>query len=136
MWLNSDTLEKSYVRNIHCNLKFRVWNCGSKWAYAWACKCHHCFSWCKLNLKHGNQHSSQGRDFTKFINVFRSETVALLTATSIHRIRKSTRKQKLRNKMEGNRRLKDREIAMINKEVRRKEKKRCSIEVDSYIMWK
>ena len=32
LWLNSDTLEKSYVRNIYSNLKFRVWKHEMPWA--------------------------------------------------------------------------------------------------------
>ena len=40
------------------------------------------------------------RILLKVVNVFRSENLALFVATSIHSIRKSTKKKKLRNKME------------------------------------
>ena len=40
------------------------------------------------------------RILLKVVNVFRSENLALFVATSIHSIRKSTKKKKLPNKME------------------------------------
>ena len=32
-------------------------NGASKRAYKLVCKCYYCFSWCKVSLIHGNQHS-------------------------------------------------------------------------------
>ena len=62
----------------------------------------------------------------KVIKVFRSENLALITVTSIHSIRKSTKKQKHRNKMESKmennikfnaQTCQKTEIELINKEV-------------------
>ena len=81
------------------------------------------FSWCKLNLIHGNQHSLW--ILLKVINVLRKEDLALLTVTSIRSIRKSTKNRNSETRWQGNRkfkavqgsnRSKNREIELINKE--------------------
>ena len=57
MWLNSDTLEESYVRNVYSNLKFRVWRqdmqYASKEKIMAGTQVSLMFSWRKLNLIHG-----------------------------------------------------------------------------------
>ena len=54
------------------------------------------------DLKHGDPHSNKGRNLQKVFNVFRSRNLALFTEISILSIRKSTKRQKLQNKKQGN----------------------------------
>ena len=48
----------------------------------------------------------QGQDFTKAINIFCNENLALFVVVRINRIRKRYKKKKLQNEREGNRRIK------------------------------
>ena len=76
----------------------------------------------------------QGRNFTKTINVFRSENLALFTVARIYRIRNSKISRNFetrwkvtedsRLQLQGSSRSKDRGIELMSKEVRRKRKEK------------
>ena len=76
----------------------------------------------------------QGLNFTKTINVFRSENLALFTVASIYRIRNSKISRNFetrwkvtedsRLQLQGSSRSKDRGIELMSKEVRRKRKEK------------
>ena len=89
---------------------------GTKWAHKWLCECYQCFSWCKLNVIHGDQHSLQGQGFSK--KVFRCKNLTLFTVTSI---RESTENRSSETRWKATEiqslsRSKDREIELTKKE--------------------
>ena len=85
MWLDSDTLKKGYALNIYYNLRIRVWKhnvmCfgknntgGNRWGnksvYKLAFECYNDENYNNVNLIHGEEHSHQGRGFTKSYQCF------------------------------------------------------------------
>ena len=149
MWLNLDTLEKhdkykyqskiSWVKIWHAMCFKENSNGWSKWAYKPVCKCYQCFSWYKLNLIHGNQHLTQGRDFTIIPSIFLYENLALFMLTSIHSIQKrnskTTRWKIVNIRFKAQTDQNTEKLSWYIKKLEGKEKKRCSTEeTDWYII--
>ena len=59
--------EISCVKTWHAMCFRENNNGGIKPAYKWACECYQCFSWCKLNLIHGDQHTPRYRDYSQIL---------------------------------------------------------------------